>query len=151
MRVSKSGITRASDTPSAPLAMPSVPGATNAWQPYGNTALISDDPQYTAVGGEGFGNLSGRAQGLTYDPADRRHWFVGVSYGGVHYTKYDYPGLYTSADFHHHPGDCPSADGGIDDFNNYLQVTKCELVRLSDLRTESPRQPKPRHLFEETS
>jgi photosystem II stability/assembly factor-like uncharacterized protein len=66
---------------------PSVPGATNTWQPYGNTALISDDPQYTAVGGEGFGNLSGRAQGLAYDPADRRHWFVGVSYGGVHETN----------------------------------------------------------------
>jgi alpha-amylase len=62
-----------------------------------------------------------------------------LSYGGVHYTKYDYPGLYTSADFHHHPGDCPSADGNIDDFNNYLQVTKCELVSLSDLRTETPK------------
>src|SRR4051794_1768791 len=62
-----------------------------------------------------------------------------VSYGGVHYTKYEYPGLYGSADFHHRPGDCPSADGGIDDFNNYLQVTKCELVGLSDLRTESPK------------
>jgi hypothetical protein len=64
-------------------ATASVPGAGNAWQPYGKTALISDDPQYTAVGGEGFGNLSGRVQGLAYDPADRRHWFVGVSYGGV--------------------------------------------------------------------
>jgi alpha-amylase len=61
-----------------------------------------------------------------------------VSYGGVHYSKYDYPGLYTPADFHHTPGDCPTADGNIDDFNNYLQVIKCELVSLSDLRTESP-------------
>ncbi len=60
-----------------------------------------------------------------------------VSYGGHTYTKYAYPGLYTAADFHHHPGACPSADGSIDDFNNYLQVTKCELVGLSDLRTES--------------
>ncbi len=60
-----------------------------------------------------------------------------VSYGGVHYTKYDYPGLYSTADFHHAPGDCPSADANIDDFNNYTQVFKCELVSLSDLRTES--------------
>ncbi|MBV8961174.1 MAG: hypothetical protein JO087_20635, partial [Actinobacteria bacterium] len=63
---------------------PPVTGGSNAWQPYGNTALISDDPQYTEVGGEGFGNLSGRAQGLAFDPNDHRHWFVGVSYGGVH-------------------------------------------------------------------
>jgi alpha-amylase len=60
-----------------------------------------------------------------------------TSYGGVHYSKYEYAGLYTSADFHHQGTDCPSADGNIDDFNDYLQVTKCELVSLSDLRTES--------------
>ena len=59
-----------------------------------------------------------------------------VSYGGVHYTHFDYPGVYTAADFHHAPADCPTA-GGIDDFNNYLQVTKCELLGLADLRTES--------------
>jgi alpha-amylase len=62
-----------------------------------------------------------------------------TSYGGVSYTKYDYPGLYTFSDFHHYPADCPTPDGNIDDFNNYLQVTKCELVGLSDLRTESPK------------
>jgi alpha-amylase len=60
-----------------------------------------------------------------------------TSYGGVHYTKYEYPGLYTSANFHHYPADCPTPDGTIDDFNNYLQVTECELVGLSDLRTET--------------
>ena len=60
-----------------------------------------------------------------------------ISYGGVHYSKYDYTGIYTSADFHHYPADCPTPDGNIDDFNNYLQVTKCELVSLADLRTES--------------
>ena len=59
-----------------------------------------------------------------------------VSYGGVHYTHFEYPGLYSSADFHHPPADCPTA-GGIDDFNNFLQVTKCELLGLADLRTES--------------
>src|SRR5260370_9986063 len=45
--------------------------------------------------------------------------------------------IYTFADFHHYPADCPTPDGNIDDFNNYLQVTKCELVSLADLRTES--------------
>jgi alpha-amylase len=59
------------------------------------------------------------------------------SYGGVTYSKYSYPGLYDAADFHHYPADCPTPDGNIDDFNNYLQATKCELVSLSDLRTES--------------
>src|SRR2546423_3218326 len=59
-----------------------------------------------------------------------------VSYGGVHYTHFSYPGVYTAADFHHAPADCPTG-GGIDDFNNYLQVTKCELLGLADLRTES--------------
>src|SRR5207248_897173 len=43
---------------------------------------------------------------------------------------------YGAADFHHAPADCPTA-GGIDDFNNFLQVTKCELLGLADLRTES--------------
>ncbi len=61
-----------------------------------------------------------------------------LSYGGVSYSKYDYQGIYTSANFHHTPADCPTASGNIDDFNNYLQVTKCELVSLSDLRTETP-------------
>lgn len=61
-----------------------------------------------------------------------------VSYGGVHYTKFDYPGLYGYRDFHHTPGDCPTASGTIEDFNNIRQVTNCELVSLSDLRTGSP-------------
>jgi alpha-amylase len=62
-----------------------------------------------------------------------------LSYGGVSYSKYNYAGLYSTADFHHNtsPADCPTADGAIDDFNNYTQVFKCELVGLADLRTES--------------
>jgi alpha-amylase len=64
----------------------------------------------------------------------------GPSYGGVNISdKYVYPGLYERSDFHHYPADCPTPDGNIDDFNNYLQVTKCELVSLSDLRTETER------------
>jgi alpha-amylase len=59
-----------------------------------------------------------------------------TSYGGVHYSKYAYAGLYTPSDFHVPAGECPTG-GDILDFNNYLQVTKCELVSLSDLRTET--------------
>jgi len=59
-----------------------------------------------------------------------------LSYGGVTYSKYEYAGLYTSSNFHHPGSGCPTA-GGIDDFNDYTQVFKCELVGLSDLRTET--------------
>src|SRR6201999_2904900 len=59
-----------------------------------------------------------------------------TSYGGVHYTRQNYPD-YTPADFHQKGVDCPTSDGTIQDFNNYLQVTKCDLVALPDLKTES--------------
>jgi alpha-amylase len=60
-----------------------------------------------------------------------------TSYGSSNaFTKYDYPGLYAPADFHTN-ADCPEPSNTIDDFNDYLQVTECELVGLSDLRTES--------------
>ncbi len=60
-----------------------------------------------------------------------------LSYGGVTYSKYDYPGLYTQANFHQQGTDCPSSDGTIQDFNNLVQVRKCELSSLADLRTET--------------
>jgi len=59
-----------------------------------------------------------------------------TSYGGIDYTKYEYKGLYDTGDFHHPGAGCPTA-GGIDDFNDYTQVFRCELVGLSDLRTET--------------
>jgi alpha-amylase len=68
-----------------------------------------------------------------------------VSYGGVSYTKYNYPGLYGPQNFHRYPADCPvsptagSADleGSIQDFNDYKQVFNCELLGLADLRTST--------------
>ena len=61
----------------------------------------------------------------------------GVSYGGVAYTPgVSYPD-YSSADFHHYPADCPVSSDQITDWNNYQQVTDCELDGLPDLRTES--------------
>lgn len=60
-----------------------------------------------------------------------------TSYGGKTFGKYDYPGLFSAADFHAYPGDCPQSDGQIHDYGNYTEVTECELSSLSDLRTES--------------
>ena len=64
-----------------------------------------------------------------------------TSYGGHSYMHFSYPGVYTTSDFHHTgtgPNDCPSASGGIEDFNNRHQVFTCELVGLADLNTSSP-------------
>jgi alpha-amylase len=66
-----------------------------------------------------------------------------VSYGGVHYSKYSYTGLYSPANFHSYPQNCPvppaegstDREGSIADFNDYTQVWNCELVGLSDLQT----------------
>ncbi len=60
-----------------------------------------------------------------------------TSYGGVSYERYRYPGLYAPRNFHKYSGDCPSASGGIEDFNNQQQVFNCELVGLADLRTDT--------------
>jgi alpha-amylase len=60
-----------------------------------------------------------------------------LSYGGVTFGRYDYPGLYTQDNFHKFSGDCPSASGGIEDFNNQQQVFNCELLGLADLRTDT--------------
>ena len=68
-----------------------------------------------------------------------------LSYGGVSYTKYNYAGLYNQSDFHSYPANCPvpadagtgSTEGNIQDFNDYTQVFNCELVGLSDLKTNT--------------
>ncbi|WP_345638866.1 carbohydrate-binding module family 20 domain-containing protein, partial [Rugosimonospora acidiphila] len=61
----------------------------------------------------------------------------GTSYGGVPYTpSVSYPD-YTAADFHNYPNDCPVSSNQISDWNNYQQVTECQLSNLPDLRTET--------------
>lgn len=60
-----------------------------------------------------------------------------VTYGGKTFSKYNYPGIYSSADFHNYPNDCPESDDQIHNWNDFTEVTKCELSSLSDLRTES--------------
>src|SRR5262249_48601845 len=44
---------------------------------------------------------------------------------------------YGAGDFHNYPNDCPVSGNGISDWNNYQQVTECQLLGLPDLRTES--------------
>lgn len=60
-----------------------------------------------------------------------------TSYGAVDYTPYHYPD-YGPSDFHVKAGECPSSDGGIQDYNNKAQVFRCNLVGLEDLRTQTP-------------
>ena len=54
----------------------------------------------------------------------------GTGSNGTAYTKYAYPGLYTSADFH-----VPCA---LNDFSRAANVQECELFSLPDLDTGSP-------------
>ncbi|GLY29679.1 hypothetical protein Kisp02_30440 [Kineosporia sp. NBRC 101731] len=61
----------------------------------------------------------------------------GTSYGGGTFDKYTYAGLYTKDDFHHQGTECNTSDGKINDYENATQVNFCELVGLSDLKTES--------------
>ena len=56
-------------------------------------------------------------------------------WAGTKHDKYDYPGLYSEADFHH----CDSASGNIEDWNDLTQVQECELLGLADLNTGSPK------------
>src|SRR5215469_4813262 len=62
-----------------------------------------------------------------------------VSYGGATFTNnYSYPSAgYTAADFHDYPSDCPESDDQIHNWDNQTEVQECQLLGLSDLRTES--------------
>lgn len=57
----------------------------------------------------------------------------GTGSGGSTYTKYEYAGLYTRADFH----DPACVIDGADYTTNAERVRTCELLGLSDLRTEA--------------
>jgi len=56
-----------------------------------------------------------------------------VGSNGTHYTKYEYPGLWTQTDFHQPP--CTIAD--TDYAQNADHVRVCELVGLADLNTSN--------------
>ncbi len=56
-----------------------------------------------------------------------------VGWAGTKVTHYDYPGLYTPADFHH----CGlTSNDDIVDYENPDQLRNCELLDLADLATE---------------
>ena len=58
----------------------------------------------------------------------------GIGYAGTEFTKYEYPGLYNKEDFH----DCGlTTSGQIQNYRDQAQVQTCELLGLSDLRTDS--------------
>ena len=61
-----------------------------------------------------------------------------TSYGGVSFARRNYPGVYDETDFHTYTNACPSASGGIEDYNNLQQVRNCDLVGLADLDTGKP-------------
>lgn len=54
----------------------------------------------------------------------------GIGSNGTAYTKYDYPGLYTQADFH---TPCP-----LNNYQSAANVQDCELLSLPDLNTARP-------------
>ncbi|KAG8902233.1 hypothetical protein FRB99_004719 [Tulasnella sp. 403] len=58
----------------------------------------------------------------------------GTGYSGQSFTKYNYPGIYMTQDFHHN---CASPDGQIHNYGNRSEVQFCELVGLADLATET--------------
>lgn len=57
----------------------------------------------------------------------------GTGTGGTAYEHYDYPGIYSTDDFHH----CDAANGDITNYQDRNEVQNCELVNLADLKTES--------------
>lgn len=72
-----------------------------------------------------------------------------TSYTGAGYEHFSYAtsadapagSLYGREDFHQRGTGldrCPSTSGGIEDFNDEGQVTRCELLGLADLRTDLP-------------
>ncbi|KAL4265405.1 Alpha-amylase [Pleurotus pulmonarius] len=58
----------------------------------------------------------------------------GTGTGGSSFEKYNYPGLYTFADFHHN---CGTSDNTIKNFASRKQIQNCELLGLADLDTGS--------------
>ncbi|WP_436529191.1 carbohydrate-binding module family 20 domain-containing protein [Actinoplanes sp. HUAS TT8] len=65
---------------------------------------------------------------------------VTTGYGGSTFSPsgYSYPAVpYSYSDFHHpNDGYCSDDDGVIDDYNNASEVQNCELVALSDLKSQ---------------
>ena len=61
---------------------PKVANASGQWQPYGTGPMIGNDPAYPEVSGQGFSNLTGRADQFAYDAVNQR-LFVAIGNGGI--------------------------------------------------------------------
>ena len=57
----------------------------------------------------------------------------GTGVAGTQFTHYDYPGLYTEADFNK----CETVSGDIENYSDQVQVQTCELSNLADLKTDT--------------
>ncbi|RKN51026.1 alpha-amylase [Micromonospora endolithica] len=57
----------------------------------------------------------------------------GTGWAGSSYGHYNYPGIYSASDFHY----CGTSGNEITSYGDRYQVQNCELVNLSDLKTES--------------
>ncbi|KAG9049938.1 hypothetical protein FS837_008524 [Tulasnella sp. UAMH 9824] len=58
----------------------------------------------------------------------------GTGTAGTAFTHYDYPGVYTTDNFHHN---CAQSDGDVHNYSNRTEVQSCELTNLADLDTAS--------------
>lgn len=57
-----------------------------------------------------------------------------TGWAGSTFTHYDYPGIWTTDDFHH----CGSPNDDIGNYSDPAEVRDCELVNLADLKTGEP-------------
>jgi hypothetical protein len=73
---------------SAQAAALSAQGTNSAatWKPLGRTPLIANGAGFDEVNNQGFINLSGRVEDLSYVPGQNGHWFAAVANGGIHET-----------------------------------------------------------------
>jgi hypothetical protein len=72
----------------ARLAGSGVPGTTGDWTPVGNTPLMSAEPEYSSVNGEGLVEVGGRVNDFAYDPRTGHDVvYVATAQGGVWKSK----------------------------------------------------------------
>jgi hypothetical protein len=69
--------------------------STATWKPLGKTALVANGADFNEVNNQGFVNLSGRVEDVSFVPGQNGHWFAAVANGGIHETT-DAGGHWTS-------------------------------------------------------
>jgi alpha-amylase len=62
----------------------------------------------------------------------------GVGYAGTTFSnEYVFPNLWSAADFHYYPANCPNSNDTVTNYNSQADVQECQLVGLADLNTET--------------